>query len=83
MNGGPSDQCPQELKPEDIRACGDLPCPMWRVGSWSHCSQTCGAGIRTQRVYCVDYMGKEAEEGTCDSQKRPSGAAVPCKLEEC
>lgn len=83
VNGGPSDQCPQELKPEDIRACGDLPCPMWRVGSWSHCSQTCGVGIRTQRVYCVDYMGKEAEEGTCDSQKRPSGAAVPCKLEEC
>ncbi|XP_044137668.1 A disintegrin and metalloproteinase with thrombospondin motifs 8 [Bufo gargarizans] len=82
MAGGPSDQCPQELKPEDIRVCGDLPCPMWRVGSWSHCSQTCGEGIRTQRVYCVDYMGKETE-GTCDSRKRPSGAIVPCKLEEC
>ncbi|XP_075695216.1 A disintegrin and metalloproteinase with thrombospondin motifs 8 [Rhinoderma darwinii] len=83
VDGGSSDQCPQELKPEDIRACGDLPCPMWRVGSWSHCSQTCGEGIRTQRVYCVDYMGKETEEGACDSQKRPSGSVVPCKLDEC
>ncbi|KAG9482143.1 A disintegrin and metalloproteinase with thrombospondin motifs 8 [Eleutherodactylus coqui] len=83
MDGEPSDQCPQELKPEDIKACGDLPCPMWRVGSWSHCSQTCGEGLRTQRVYCVDYIGKETEEGTCDSRKRPSGAVMRCKLEEC
>ncbi|XP_073513574.1 A disintegrin and metalloproteinase with thrombospondin motifs 8 isoform X1 [Phyllobates terribilis] len=83
VDGVPSDHCPQELKPEDIRVCEDLPCPMWRVGSWSHCSQTCGEGIRTQRVYCVDYMGKETEEGTCDSRKRPSGAMVPCKLEDC
>ncbi|XP_077105471.1 A disintegrin and metalloproteinase with thrombospondin motifs 8-like isoform X2 [Ranitomeya variabilis] len=83
VEGGPSDQCPQELKPEDIRVCEDLPCPMWRVGSWSYCSQTCGEGIRTQRVYCLDYMGKETEEGTCDSRKRPSGAKAPCKLEDC
>ncbi|XP_072012833.1 A disintegrin and metalloproteinase with thrombospondin motifs 8 [Engystomops pustulosus] len=83
MDGGSSDQCSPEVKPEDIRACGDLPCPMWRVGSWSHCSQTCGEGTRTQRVYCVDYTGKEADEATCDSQKRPSGAIMPCKLDEC
>ncbi|XP_075046666.1 A disintegrin and metalloproteinase with thrombospondin motifs 8 [Mixophyes fleayi] len=83
MEGGSSGQCPQELRPEDIRACGDLPCPMWRAGSWSHCSQTCGEGIRTQRVFCVDYTGKETEEDNCDPRKRPKGAAVPCMLEEC
>ncbi|XP_063799701.1 A disintegrin and metalloproteinase with thrombospondin motifs 8 [Pseudophryne corroboree] len=83
MEGRPSDLCPQELRPEDIRACGDLPCPMWRVGSLSHCSQTCGEGIRTQRVFCVDYTGKETEEDKCDLRKRPEGAAVTCMLEEC
>ncbi|KAM4015185.1 A disintegrin and metalloproteinase with thrombospondin motifs 8 [Anomaloglossus baeobatrachus] len=83
VDGVPSDQCPEELKPEDIRVCGALPCPMWRVGSWSHCSQTCGEGIKTQRVHCVDYMGKETKEGMCDSQKRPSGAMVSCKMEDC
>ncbi|XP_068096492.1 A disintegrin and metalloproteinase with thrombospondin motifs 8 [Hyperolius riggenbachi] len=83
VDGRSSDQCPQELRPEDIRACGDLPCPMWRVGGWSHCSQSCGEGIKTLRVYCVDYTGKEMEDNKCDSKKRPSALMTSCKLDSC
>ncbi|XP_040182159.1 A disintegrin and metalloproteinase with thrombospondin motifs 8 [Rana temporaria] len=83
MDGGASDQCPQELRPEDIRACGDLPCPMWRANGWSHCSQSCGEGMRTQRISCVDYTGKETEDDKCDPKKLPAASVTPCKLEEC
>lgn len=83
MDGGASDQCPQELRPEDIRACGDLPCPMWRGNGWSHCSQSCGEGMKTQRISCVDYTGKETEDDKCDPKKLPAASVTPCKLEEC
>lgn len=83
VDGGASDQCPQELRPEDIRACGDLPCPIWRTGGWSHCSQSCGEGIRTKRLSCVDYTGKEIEDDKCDPKKRPAASVAFCKLEEC
>ncbi|KAM9297035.1 A disintegrin and metalloproteinase with thrombospondin motifs 8 [Gastrophryne carolinensis] len=81
--GGPSDQCPQELRPEDIRACGDVPCPVWRAGSWSPCSRSCGGGIRTRRVYCMDYAGQETEEDKCDPEKRSAAPPASCVLEEC
>ncbi|KAM4702878.1 A disintegrin and metalloproteinase with thrombospondin motifs 8 [Rhinophrynus dorsalis] len=83
MDGGVSDQCSQELRPEDVRPCGDLPCPIWRVGSWSPCSQSCGEGTKTQRVFCVDYAGKETEDERCDPRKRPAKAVIPCMLADC
>nr|DBA16646.1 TPA: hypothetical protein GDO54_004020 [Pyxicephalus adspersus] len=83
VDGGASEQCPEELRPENIQACGDLPCPIWRAGGWSHCSHSCGEGIRTQRISCVDYTGKETEDDKCDPKKRPAASVNPCKLEEC
>ncbi|CAH2320471.1 A disintegrin and metallo ase with thrombospondin motifs 8 [Pelobates cultripes] len=83
LEGGASEQCSPELKPEDIRHCGDLPCPIWRFMSWSPCSQSCGEGIRTQRVFCVDYTGKQIDEAKCDPGKRPAEVSTPCVLVEC
>ncbi|KAG8434719.1 hypothetical protein GDO86_012898 [Hymenochirus boettgeri] len=83
VEGGSSDQCSQELQPEDVRPCGDLPCPIWRVGNWLPCSQSCGAGIRSQRVFCVDYTGKETDNKKCDPRKRPLEAVSSCMLVEC
>ncbi|XP_053547479.1 A disintegrin and metalloproteinase with thrombospondin motifs 8 [Bombina bombina] len=83
MDGGSSDHCSQELRPEDVRPCGDLPCPIWRVGSWSPCSHSCGEGVRTQRVFCIDYAGKETDSNKCDPGKRPTEAVTPCMLKEC
>ncbi|KAM4652064.1 A disintegrin and metalloproteinase with thrombospondin motifs 8 [Discoglossus pictus] len=83
VEGAPSDYCPQELRPEEVRPCGNLPCPIWRVGSWSPCSESCGHGTRTQRVYCIDYTGRETESNKCDPGKRPTEAVTPCLLNEC
>uniref|UniRef100_A0A673C020 ADAM metallopeptidase with thrombospondin type 1 motif, 15b n=1 Tax=Sphaeramia orbicularis TaxID=375764 RepID=A0A673C020_9TELE len=42
--GFQSSHCDKDLKPTDIRPCGDLPCPIWQMGPWSACSRTCGQG---------------------------------------
>ncbi|MEQ2161338.1 hypothetical protein GOODEAATRI_008697 [Goodea atripinnis] len=57
-DGFVSSQCDKELKPTDIRPCGDLPCPIWQMGPWSACSRTCGQGERHRSVFCIDYTGK-------------------------
>ncbi|XP_010285820.1 PREDICTED: A disintegrin and metalloproteinase with thrombospondin motifs 8-like, partial [Phaethon lepturus] len=44
VEGQTSSACDRSLKPEDIKPCGDVPCPLWRLGPWSPCSQTCGEG---------------------------------------
>uniref|UniRef100_A0A8C5PJA5 ADAM metallopeptidase with thrombospondin type 1 motif 8 n=1 Tax=Leptobrachium leishanense TaxID=445787 RepID=A0A8C5PJA5_9ANUR len=83
VEGGASDQCSPELRPEDIRHCADLPCPMWTAAAWTQCSQTCGEGVRTQRILCIDYTGKEADEEKCDPRKRLPEVPSPCLLVEC
>ncbi|KAM8927367.1 A disintegrin and metalloproteinase with thrombospondin motifs 8 [Pelodytes ibericus] len=83
VEGGASDQCSQELKPEVVRPCGDLPCPIWRLGSWSPCSKSCGEGIRSPRIFCIDYAGKETDDGKCDIGKRPTALSTPCMVVEC
>ncbi|XP_053308582.1 A disintegrin and metalloproteinase with thrombospondin motifs 8 [Spea bombifrons] len=83
VEGGASDQCSQELRPEDIQPCSKLPCPIWRVGSWSPCSKSCGEGTRTKRVFCADYTGKETDADKCDPKKRPAEELTSCMLDEC
>nr|XP_009678768.1 PREDICTED: A disintegrin and metalloproteinase with thrombospondin motifs 8 [Struthio camelus australis] len=36
VEGQASSTCDRALKPEDIKACGDFPCPLWRRGARSH-----------------------------------------------
>ncbi|XP_009320879.1 PREDICTED: A disintegrin and metalloproteinase with thrombospondin motifs 8, partial [Pygoscelis adeliae] len=55
VEGQTSSACDRALKPEDIKPCGDVPCPLWRLGPWSPCSQTCGEGVRTRNASCIDY----------------------------
>ncbi|KAI1733039.1 GON domain-containing protein [Ditylenchus destructor] len=43
----------------------------WIPGQWSPCSQTCGRGIRTRTVKCVDSTGAEVSHSKCDISLRP------------
>ncbi|KAK7604935.1 hypothetical protein V9T40_006121 [Parthenolecanium corni] len=39
--------------------CNPEPCPpKWEAGEWSACSHSCGSGIKTRRVYCIEEQNK-------------------------
>uniref|UniRef100_A0A667YMN6 A disintegrin and metalloproteinase with thrombospondin motifs 1 n=1 Tax=Myripristis murdjan TaxID=586833 RepID=A0A667YMN6_9TELE len=78
-----SSHCDKDLKPTDIRACGDLPCPIWQMGPWSACSRTCGQGERHRSVFCIDYTGKTVEPEKCDPNKIPEPVSGECLNQEC
>ncbi|XP_043976137.1 A disintegrin and metalloproteinase with thrombospondin motifs 8-like isoform X4 [Gambusia affinis] len=78
-----SSQCDRELKPTDIRPCGDVPCPIWQMGPWSACSRTCGQGERRRSVFCIDYKGKTVEPEMCDPNKIPEPASGQCDNHDC
>ncbi|KAM9801112.1 A disintegrin and metalloproteinase with thrombospondin motifs 8-like [Neosynchiropus ocellatus] len=81
--GFPSSQCDKELKPADIRPCGDLPCPIWQMGPWSACSRTCGAGQRRRSIFCLDYTGKMVEPEKCDPNRAPQPVSGECFNQDC
>ncbi|XP_047248138.1 A disintegrin and metalloproteinase with thrombospondin motifs 8-like isoform X2 [Girardinichthys multiradiatus] len=82
-DGFVSSQCDKELKPTDIRPCGDLPCPIWQMGPWSACSRTCGQGERRRSVFCIDYTGKTVEPDMCDLNKIPEPVSGECNNNDC
>ncbi|KAL4608622.1 A disintegrin and metalloproteinase with thrombospondin motifs 8-like [Arapaima gigas] len=82
-NGSPSFFCDEDLRPADIRPCGDLPCPIWQMGPWSSCSPTCGHSERKRGVLCIDYTGKTVEPERCDPTKRPAPISSECAYQEC
>lgn len=83
VEGFHSSQCDKDLKPTDIRPCGDLPCPIWQMGPWSACSRTCGQGERRRSVFCIDYTGKTVESQKCDMNKVPEPVSGECHNQDC
>ncbi|XP_010865083.2 A disintegrin and metalloproteinase with thrombospondin motifs 8 [Esox lucius] len=75
--------CDEDLRPIDIRPCGDLPCPIWQMGHWLACSRTCGVGVRHQSVLCVDYTGKMVDLEKCNPAKRPEVVTSECSYQDC
>ncbi|XP_060107206.1 A disintegrin and metalloproteinase with thrombospondin motifs 8 [Heteronotia binoei] len=83
VEGQASSTCDEALKPEGIKPCSDLPCPIWQLGSWSPCSRTCGEGVRTRNALCIDYTGKITALEKCRSPRPPSATAVCMLQQEC
>lgn len=83
VEGSLSYLCDTDLRPADIRPCGDLPCPIWQMGPWSACSRTCGHGERHRTVVCMDYTGKVLELEKCNPDKRPGVVVGDCFYQDC
>ncbi|KAM4794723.1 A disintegrin and metalloproteinase with thrombospondin motifs 1 [Rhinophrynus dorsalis] len=83
INGQPSTDCANELKPDDIRPCADTPCPQWQLGDWSSCSKTCGKGFKKRLLKCVSYDGINLPQDNCDPLKKPKHLIDFCTLSNC
>ncbi|XP_053741370.1 A disintegrin and metalloproteinase with thrombospondin motifs 20 isoform X1 [Synchiropus splendidus] len=78
----PSGLCPQP-RPPITRSCLLRTCPLtstWKVGPWSKCSQSCGAGVMERQVECVTSKGQPSK--LCPVPQRPESRAA-CQEQEC
>ncbi|NXX11830.1 ATS7 metalloproteinase, partial [Podargus strigoides] len=56
---------------------------LWRFGSWTTCTATCGTGVQRQVVHCVERLAGIVEERHCDALTRPDDQQRPCSEEPC
>ncbi|XP_076060824.1 uncharacterized protein LOC143036854 [Oratosquilla oratoria] len=76
------DKCSGEYLAEEEELChmGSCAINTWFFSDWSdQCSETCGTGVQTRRLYCSG--GPETDrEGQCPAAHRPE-ASRPCRGE--
>ncbi|XP_064200825.1 A disintegrin and metalloproteinase with thrombospondin motifs 20 isoform X1 [Anguilla rostrata] len=78
----PHADCPKPHPPA-TRHCQLRPCSpiaVWKVGSWSKCSQTCGAGVMERMVECL--TPKDLPSKSCRPIDRPQ-SRVACRERDC
>ncbi|RWS30159.1 disintegrin and metalloproteinase with thrombospondin motifs gon-1-like protein [Leptotrombidium deliense] len=70
--------CVNESKPETEVACNNIDCSLfhWRVSDWSQCTTTCGRGIRTRAVDCLDWTNAIVPPHFCIPSTKPKVATV-------
>lgn len=73
--------CQAAERPQSQRACGD-PCPSWTVGTWSHCSRSCGRGFKRRQVACVGAGGVAVARERCSGHRKPQELDL-CHLRTC
>ncbi|NXD16895.1 ATS7 metalloproteinase, partial [Nothocercus nigrocapillus] len=56
---------------------------LWRFGSWTACTATCGTGVQRQAVHCVERLAGIVEERHCDARSRPDEQQRTCSEEPC
>uniref|UniRef100_A0A8C3JCU5 ADAM metallopeptidase with thrombospondin type 1 motif 7 n=1 Tax=Calidris pygmaea TaxID=425635 RepID=A0A8C3JCU5_9CHAR len=56
---------------------------LWRFGSWTTCTATCGTGVQRQIVHCVEKLAGIVEERFCDALTRPDDQQRTCNEEPC
>lgn len=58
----PDRRCRKFEKPQSPTPlqCNERPCPArWRADGWSECSVTCGTGVKTRRLECVQDLNSK------------------------
>ncbi|NWY04962.1 ATS7 metalloproteinase, partial [Nothoprocta ornata] len=56
---------------------------LWRYGSWTACTATCGSGLQRQTARCVERLAGIVEERHCDARSRPEDLQRACSEEPC
>lgn len=81
MEGRVAVDCDSADRPVAVRACGD-PCPTWDVGTWSHCSKSCGRGFKRRPVRCMTENGLNLPRDHCSGRRKPQELDL-CNLKSC
>ncbi|XP_072177044.1 uncharacterized protein [Diadema setosum] len=52
--------------------------PVWQVGEWSECSVTCGIGVQTRDVFCIESEGSSVlvDPSLCDADNVPATVQI-------
>uniref|UniRef100_A0A8C9T5B8 ADAM metallopeptidase with thrombospondin type 1 motif 20 n=1 Tax=Scleropages formosus TaxID=113540 RepID=A0A8C9T5B8_SCLFO len=72
-------------RPPDVEQCNTHPCPggaSWHRHPWKPCSVTCGRGVKSRDVSCVDEHQVHLEEERCTHEPRPQ-TRKPCRTQGC
>nr|KAG5689494.1 hypothetical protein BaRGS_000600 [Batillaria attramentaria] len=85
----PEENCKQATPiPIQRRSCNDFPCPQrWRIGDFGACSTTCGGGLMSREVTCIQEVSLVTDkvltlpDFMC--QKPVPQRARPCNTQYC
>uniref|UniRef100_A0A8B9FWW2 ADAM metallopeptidase with thrombospondin type 1 motif 7 n=1 Tax=Amazona collaria TaxID=241587 RepID=A0A8B9FWW2_9PSIT len=70
-------------RPADSENAIEQPEFLWRFGSWTACTATCGTGVQRQVVHCVEKLSGIVEERHCNALTRPDDQQRTCSEEPC
>lgn len=81
-------ECKSNEKPAHQTTCDMGPCAMalsnaigsWILSDWSQCSETCGTGIQTRKVYCSLGIDRE---NACDQSIKPEASRACLSDKDC
>ncbi|XP_016350221.1 A disintegrin and metalloproteinase with thrombospondin motifs 20-like [Sinocyclocheilus anshuiensis] len=76
--------CYARVRPDRLRSCFHTDCQThsWTTHDWKDCSASCGRGVRSRSVFCVDGGMKAAPESMCDASLKPH-THEPCHSATC
>ncbi|XP_060862294.1 thrombospondin type-1 domain-containing protein 4 [Metopolophium dirhodum] len=81
-------ECKPNEKPPHQTTCDTGPCAMalsnavgsWILSDWSQCSETCGTGTQTRKVYCSLGIDRE---NACDQSIKPEASRACLSDKDC
>lgn len=75
--------CSSLAKPSTIQSCNTSTCPNphWEYIAWSTCSKTCGGGVQTRTVSCVNKSGQIVSRTQCRTTAPVSSRS--CNSQSC
>ncbi|XP_077545938.1 ADAM metallopeptidase with thrombospondin type 1 motif A isoform X1 [Haemaphysalis longicornis] len=76
-------ECHGKRPETQVRTCHLRTCHYrWKKKRWSPCSVTCGGGLQTRTVVCVDRNERQAPDRFCATQRRPK-VVRHCAVQPC